>query len=217
MTEDAESSRAAIEPRVAAEFPGLELRWIAVAAQNGPSTPALRQRLRMLSDRYRGARVVAMRTQPIAHAYRAFYRQTGLDPDVTRIPSEQAALTRLLDGGFLSRDLVSDALLIALVETGVPVWALDAAHADPATLTIRAARAGERIAGPGGVPVAAGRLVVADAARIHGLLFGGLEHGPRPRTRELVLFSIGVDGVPSIFLEEALWLAASCVQRRDPG
>ncbi len=219
MTEDAESTLGLIEPRVAAEFPGLELRWTAVAARTAPSTPAVRQRLRTLSDRYRGARVVAMRTQPIAHAYRAFYRQTGLDPDVTRIPSEQAALNRLLDGGFLSRDLLSDALLIAVVETGVPVWALDAAQVDTVTLAVRTAREGERTAGREGVPVAAGRLVVADAASVHGLLFGALArvHAPGPRTRELVLFSVGVDGVPSIYLEEALWLAGTCIQRMDPG
>ena len=35
-----------------------------------------------------------MRTKPIPQAYRAFFRQIGLDPDVDRIPSEEAARRR---------------------------------------------------------------------------------------------------------------------------
>ena len=94
--------------------------------------------MRELSDRYRGAGVVAMRTQPIPHAYRTFFRQVGVDPDAARIPSEAAAVGRLLKGGFEARDAVADALLIALVETGVPVWALDADVVDCGSLGIRA-------------------------------------------------------------------------------
>ena len=69
----------------------------------------------MLSNRLGGASVVAMRTQPIPHAYRAFFRHIGLDPDASRIPSEEAAVARLLQGGFRSNDLISDALLVALL------------------------------------------------------------------------------------------------------
>lgn len=191
-----------IEPRLAAEFPGLELRWTALTTRGGPSPPELRARLHELADRGRGARVVTMRTQPVAHAYRAFYRHTGLDPDVTRIPSEQAALARLLEGGFRSRGLIPDALLIALVETGVPVWALRARTTQPESLTIRLSRADE--------PLGEGRLVIADTRRVHGPLFGAPdpEVAARGRDRDLVLVSVGVDGVPVIFLEEALWLCA---------
>jgi len=194
----------AVEPRLAAEFPGLELRWTAVSTRGGPSPPELRARLRELADRGRGARVVAMRTQPVAHAYRAFYRHTGLDPDVTRIPSEQAALRRLLDGGFRSQGRIPDALLVALVETGVPVWALRAQATQPESLTIRLSRRGE---GP------EGRLIIADAQRVHGPLFGTPDPdvAARGRDRELVLVCAGVDGVPTIFLEEALWLCTEAL------
>lgn len=191
-----------VEPRLATEFPGLGLRWTALSTRGGTSPPELRARLRALADRGRGARVAAMRTQPVAHAYRAFYRHTGLDPDVTRIPSEQAALRRLLDGGFRSEGLIPDALLVALVETGVPVWALRAQATEPESLTIRLSRPGEA---PG-----EGRMVIADARRLHGPLFGAPnpEVAARRRDRDLVLLCAGVDGVPTIFLEEALWLAA---------
>src|SRR2546421_12766674 len=104
-----------IEPRLHAEFPGLKLDWLTVPVSTRNSPPEVKYRLRGLSNRYRGGSVVGMRTQPIAHAYRAFFRQVGMDPDDTRIPSEQAAVSRLLLGGFRSRDLIEDALLIALI------------------------------------------------------------------------------------------------------
>ena len=127
------------------------------------SSREVARRLRDLSDRYRGAGVVAMRTQPIPHAYRAFFRQVGVDPDAARIPSEAAAVGRLLHGRFESRDALADALLIALVETGVPVWALDAGIADADSLGIRVAVAGDRLGARGArFPLAAGQLVVAD-------------------------------------------------------
>ena len=59
-------------------------------------------------------------------AYRVFFRHIGLDPDEHRTPVEALALERLKAGGFRSRSLLDDALTIAVMETGVPVWALDA-------------------------------------------------------------------------------------------
>ena len=199
-----------IAPGLRAEFPGLRLYWIALDARPRASPPDLRRRLGELSDRYRGAGVVAMRTQPIPHAYRAFFRQVGVDPDAARIPSEEAAVRRLIQGGFESRDMLQDALLIALVETGVPVGALDRRSVDVGSLEIRLAVAGDRLGGAGGgSPLTAGQLIVADASRVHATLFGSPapEHAPGPRTRRLVLFAVAVDGVPAIHAEEALWLA----------
>jgi DNA/RNA-binding domain of Phe-tRNA-synthetase-like protein len=197
-----------VDPDVHAEFPGLRLSWTTVDARLRSSPRVVRQRLRALSNRYHGASVVAMRTQPIPHAYRAFFRQIGLDPDATRIPSEEAAVGRLMHGGFRSTDLVSDALLVALLETGVPVWALDADLVDATGLGIRTTAEGEPF-GVDGHPLPAGRLVVADSARIHSLLFGTIAqgHGVTQQTRRLALYSVAVDGVPSIHIEEALWMA----------
>ena len=196
-----------VEPSVQTEFPGLGLRWITVEGHVQPSPRSVKLRLRGLSNRYRGASVIAMRTQPIPHAYRAFYRQVGLDPDASRIPSEEAAVARLLQGGFRSQDLVSDALLIALVETGVPVWALDADQLDATGLGIRTTAAGERF-GRGEHRLPEGRLAVADPQRVQALLFGAIAPGQEigPKTRRLVLFAVGVDGVPDIHVEEALWM-----------
>lgn len=197
-----------VEPGLRAEFPGLTLRWLTVQGRPGPSPRELKRRLRALSNRYRGATVVAMRTHPIPHAYRVFFRHIGLDPDVSRVPSEEAAVSRLLHGQLRSRDLIADALLIALVETGVPVWAIDADLVDAGGLGIRASVEGETLGSlKSGGPLASGRLVVADARCVHAVLFGELApgHGPGPRTTRLALFAVGVDGVPAIHMEEALW------------
>ena len=67
---------------------------------------------------------------PVPWAYRVFFRHIGLDPDVTRTPIESAALERLIRGGWRSENLLDDALTIALIETGVPLWALDAGHVE---------------------------------------------------------------------------------------
>ncbi len=205
-----------LESKLREEFPGLRLLWTGVDARVRASVPAVRRRLRELSDRYRGAGVVAMRTQPIPHAYRTFFRQVGVDPDAARIPSEAAAVGRLLKGGFETRDALADALLVALVETGVPVWALDASVVDSGSLGIRLSLSGDRVGSDpaGGVALPEGQLVVADALTVHASLFGAPApgHAPGPQTRRIVLFAVGVDGVPAIHVEEALWVASDVVK-----
>jgi hypothetical protein len=201
--------RGAIDPAVAAELPGLRLDWLEITVPPGltsarsRSRPSLVQRLRTLSDRYRGATVVAMRTHPIPRAYRTFYRQIGLDPDVDRIPSERAATARLLQGGFQPTDVISDACLVAVIETGVPVWALDVAAVDPTPPGLGIGVADEREAPPGS-------LVVRDRRSAHAPLFGTPlpGHEPGPSVATVVLYALGVAGVPQIHIDEALWLAA---------
>jgi DNA/RNA-binding domain of Phe-tRNA-synthetase-like protein len=206
-----------IAPELTAEFPGLRLHWTEVEAHVRASPRDLRRRLRELSDRVAGAGVVAMRTQPIPHAYRAFYRQVGLDPDAARIPSEEAAVRRLLQGSFQSRDTLQDALLIGLVETGVPVWALDAHRVALDSLGIRTARSGERLgSAPDGLSLVGGQLVVADASCVHAGLFGdpapGHAPGPGPGTQRIVLYAVAVEGVPAIHVEEALWVCTDVLE-----
>jgi DNA/RNA-binding domain of Phe-tRNA-synthetase-like protein len=204
-----------VAPELRAEFPGLRLLWLTVASGLRASPREVKRRLRELSSRYRGEHVIAMRTQPIPHAYRVFYRQIGLDPDVTRIPSEAAAVDRLMHGGFKSRTLIDDACLIALIETGVPVWSLDADHLDAGGLGIRPTVKGDHLGtGEYSTELPTGRLAVADPARVHALLFEPVAPGHRVgrRTERVALFAIGVDGVPTIHLEEALWIAVEAAR-----
>ncbi len=220
MREEVELAAAAgfIAPELAAEFPGLRLDWVTVTPRARRSPREIKSRLRDLSSRWRGTNVVAMRTQPIPHAYRTFFRQIGLDPDVNRIPSERAGLNRLLHGHFQSRNLIDDARLIALVETGVPVWALDADLVDPAGLGIRQTVEGDLLgSGEQAHFLPPGRLAVADPRCVHALLFDpGVAPGHKagPHTERVALFTVGVDGVPAIHIEEALWV---CVEALNSG
>jgi DNA/RNA-binding domain of Phe-tRNA-synthetase-like protein len=211
-----------VAPELEAEFPGLRLWWTAIEVRAGPAPRELRRRLRALSDRVAGAGVVAMRTRPIPHAYRVFFRQVGLDPDAARIPSEEAAVRRLLQGRFHSRGLLADARLIALIETGVPVWALDAGLVAADSLEIRTSVSGERLGGGafgGGVLLPAGQLVVADALRVHAMLFGEPAPGYAPGRgdRRIVLYAVAVEGVPAIHVEEALWICTDALGAGEAG
>jgi DNA/RNA-binding domain of Phe-tRNA-synthetase-like protein len=154
-----------------------------------------------------------MRREPVPAAYRVFFRHVGLDPDVQRTPIEEAALDRLLQGGFTSRGMLDDALLIAVVETGVPVWALDADRVD-GPLGLRGAQAGERLGeGEYAPDLAPGRLVVADASAPVAVLFGDVAPSRQPgrETKLLRLFTVAVPGVPALHVEEALFGCADAL------
>jgi DNA/RNA-binding domain of Phe-tRNA-synthetase-like protein len=196
-----------VDAEVADEFPELRLFELAVDARPGRTPRSVQERLRYLSSRFRGAQAVAQRQQPVPWAYRVFYRHVGLDPDADRTPAEAAMLDRLMHGGFKSDNLLDDALLVALVETGVPIWALDAAKVD-GPLGVRVAEAGEHLGRGEAAPlVPVGRLVVADARSPLAVLFGELApgHGVTGDTASMRLFSVQVAGVPAIHVEEALF------------
>ena len=196
-----------VDAEVADEFPELRLFELAVDARPGRTPRSVQERLRYLSSRFRGPQAVAQRQQPVPWAYRVFYRHVGLDPDADRTPAEAAMLDRLMHGGFKSDNLLDDALLVALVETGVPIWALDAAKVD-GTLGVRVAEEGEHLGrAEAAPPVPAGRLVVADARSPLAVLFGELApgHGVTGDTASMRLFSVQVAGVPAIHVEEALF------------
>jgi DNA/RNA-binding domain of Phe-tRNA-synthetase-like protein len=210
---DLEPEEGWIDHELAAEFPGLRLHTVAVDARPGRSPRALKTQLRLLSDRFHGAQAITMRNAPVPHAYRVFFRGVGMDPDATRTPIEAAALERLRHGGFQAHNLVDDSLLIALVETGVPIWALDDAALD-GPLGIRPAAGTERLGTGDLAPdLAPGRLVVADAERAVAELFGTVaaSHVPTRDTTRIRLFSIQVAGVPAIHVEEAIWLCVSAL------
>ncbi|HYM55663.1 MAG TPA: hypothetical protein VES97_09885 [Solirubrobacteraceae bacterium] len=220
-SEEAEPALGWCAREVEEELPGLRL-LIAEAqvarkgSLTGPSPPDVQGRLRELSSRFRGARAVGIRREPVPAAYRVFFRHIGLDPDVVRTPIEAAVLERMLRGGFLTGGLLEDVLLIALLDTGVPVWALDAESLD-GPLGIRPSREGERLGRSSDGPLLAeGRLVVADASAALATLFGEVAPGHRPaaRGRRLALFAVQVAGVPALYAEEALWTCRAALAQR---
>jgi hypothetical protein len=208
-----------LEAELERELPGLCLRFCELAVgRSGPLTgdspTDIAARLGELSSRIRGARAIGIRSEPVPSAYRVFFHQVGLDPDVQRTPGEAAVLERMLRGGFLSGGMLDDVLLIALMDTGVPVWALDSATLD-GPLGIRSSNEGEPLGrSPGEPALPGGRLVVADASVALAPLFGDCApaHRPGPGTRRLTLFALQVPGVPGLYVEEALWGSASALE-----
>jgi DNA/RNA-binding domain of Phe-tRNA-synthetase-like protein len=196
-----------VEPELADEFPQLGLVHARVDVHPGPSPREVRQRLRMLADRYTGGKVVHMRQDPVPWAYRVFSRQVGIDPDTDRTPVEGVALRRLKHGGLRSENVVDDALTIAIAETGVPLIALDAERVS-GSLGLRLARSGETLGEER--PLSARQLVVADDERPVAVVLGEVSRhaGVTPGTDQMILCALGVKGVPRISLEEALWCAA---------
>lgn len=191
----------AVDPEVAAEHPGLRVWTARAPGRLGRTPPELRERLRLLADRYRGAQALALRTRPVPWAYRVLFRHLGLDPDETRTPVEALVVERMLHGGFAAHGLPEDALAIATLETGVPVWAADAD------------RVGELRLGPD----AGGRLVLADADGPVSVLFEppAAERAPSRSTRALLLIAVQAPGVEDLLVTEAVWTAAAAMPTID--
>jgi DNA/RNA-binding domain of Phe-tRNA-synthetase-like protein len=202
-----ELSEGWVEAELAEEFPQLGIVHAPLEARSGRSPVEVKERLRELANRYTGGRVIHMRQDAVPWAYRVFARQVGLDPDTDRTPVEAIALERLRHGGLKSENLLDDALTIAICETGVPVFALDAdkVEGEPG---LRLSRPGERLAGVR--PLSARQIVVADDLRPVAIVLGEVSHeaGVTPETERMVLCALRVKGVPEIALEEALWTTA---------
>jgi DNA/RNA-binding domain of Phe-tRNA-synthetase-like protein len=203
-----------IEAELAEEFPQLGVVHAPLAARPGRSPVEVKERLRQLANRYTGGRVIHMRQDAVPWAYRVFARQVGIDPDTDRTPVEAIALERLRHGGFKSQNMVDDALTIAIAETGVPVFALDAdrVEGEPG---LRLSRPGERLAGVR--PLPARQIVVADDARPVAVVLGEVSHeaGVIRDTERMLLCALRVKGVPPIAVEEALWTAAEVMVGAD--
>jgi DNA/RNA-binding domain of Phe-tRNA-synthetase-like protein len=221
---DAQPTIGWVAPEIGEAFPELRLLATEVAFEHdvslhSGSPPALKERLRELSNRWAGAQAIMVRRQAVPAAYRVFYRHIGLDPDVQRTPLEQAVMRRLLDGGFLPRGVLDDVLLLSLIDTGVAVWALDALTLD-GPLGIRSSQAGEPLGRDAqGPALHGGQLVVADASAALALLFGepAPAHRAHASSRRLTLFSLQVAGVSTLHVEEALWSAGTTLESLGRG
>ncbi len=93
-------SRGRARAALAEAAAGSEVEVGRAGSLTGASPPDIQQRLRERSSRFRGARAVGIRLEPVPAAYRVFFRHIGLDPDVVRTPIETAVLERMIRGGF---------------------------------------------------------------------------------------------------------------------
>jgi DNA/RNA-binding domain of Phe-tRNA-synthetase-like protein len=194
---------------VEADFPGLRADWLGCACSDHRCDRGVGERLALLASRLNGRQALELRQQQVPAAYRSFFRQVGLDPDQQLTPIEQAVLGRLLSGGNLPQDRISDALLLALLETSVPVFAFDAAIVSP-PIEIRGAGLDEELEG---VALEPGSLILADSQRPLCQLFSP----PQPplaagaESDQLLLVAILVPDVSAIAGDEALTIAAEAI------
>lgn len=177
----------------------MERPAVVPGARTRPVRRRLAARLADIDTRVDAARAAATRTHPVPGAYRALARQVGIDPDADGLPLEALLHDRLLRGAFHSTGPVPDACAIALLETGVPVWALEASEvAGPLRLVV---------VEDGGIGVGDGRRLLAP------LLGPPLEEvAAEPTALEVVLFAVVAPGVPRGTVREALWTAAHALE-----
>lgn len=206
MTAPLSTQRGTIALDLSDEFDDLELLYIAAEGGEQRTPRELKQTVREVTDRFRVAHAPALRYKRTPSAYRAFYRQLGVDPDVVRSPLDVALLDRLRQGRFRPRGLVHDSMLMASIETQVPLWALDGSD-HVGGLGIRGAEDGETL---GGDLLANGRLVIADSLRPRAALLHPVpeESAVTKKSQVTVVFCLRVPGVPRYVIEEALHLCA---------
>ena len=204
-----------VEGELAEELPGLGLWSTRVQARSGRTPHSVRDRLRVMAGRITGGHVVHMRQDPVPWAYRVLWRKVGLDPDVDRPPAEAIAVERLRSGTLESRNLLDDALVIATLETGVPVMAFDADRVG-AELGLRTTERGESL-GTSGRALSSRQIVVADREHVLATLDGDVapDRGVTAATTAMVLTALAANGVPLIAVEEALWTVAEILQAED--
>ena len=202
-------------PRAGAEFPELRLVLGASRRRPGARTPsALRERLALLADRFRGAQAVTLRREPVPHAYRVFFRHVGLDPDAQRTPVEAAALERL-------RAAAASPRAGCWTTRCSSRWSRPACRCGRSTtraldgpLGLRGARAG-RAAGRGRVrrrPRARARSWSPTPRGPVAVLFGDVAPEPRAPARDSARCGCSPSrspGVPALHVEEALF---GCVE-----
>jgi hypothetical protein len=118
-----EAIRGSVSEELAAELPGIGILWIPVEGGARPDSLGLQLELDHAADRITGATAVLATTEPIAAHYRALRAQLGMDPDSGSGTLESIVRRRLLEGGFRPNGIPGDALALATLETGVPLWA----------------------------------------------------------------------------------------------
>lgn len=193
--------RAPVLGSLRAELPELALWTAEVDARPAKSPESVLGRLEALGTRVSAAEATGARRESTPWAYRVLARQLGDDDTAAAGLIEQLALRPAEPADLATAGLPQDALLIAVLETGVPLLAFDADRLE-GELALRRARAGEPLGREGSV-------VVADRERPLAVLLGEHAEGAAvgKGTRRIALAAIQAKGVGNLAVEEALWTA----------
>jgi len=148
----------------------------------------------------------ALKNDPIVRAYRDFYWRLGIDPTKTR-PASEALVRRALRGRVPLINNVVDAGNAASMETLVPIglYDLDRVKGD---VELRFARENELFLPIGGKPeyLSSNSIVLADEEKVLHVF----PHRDsqltmiRDITKNVLVISCGVPGVPESLIEDAL-------------
>ncbi|HEX2161486.1 MAG TPA: phenylalanine--tRNA ligase beta subunit-related protein [Thermoleophilaceae bacterium] len=202
-----------IAPELAEEFPGLDVYWLTVDARPGRTPRPVRERMNALAGRITGAHVVQSRQDSVPWSYRVLWRRLGVDPDTDRTPVEALMVERLEHGGLPSRGLPNDAVVVATLETGVPIVVADAAKLSGSP-GLRPATTGETVGGPEGT-LRHGEVVYADEqaplARLDGQVAAA--RAVDDDTTAMAVWALAAAAVSQLEIEEALWTAAGMLGR----
>ena len=202
-----------VDERLAADHPGVGVQWTTVEARPVRTPPEIRDRMRDLADRFSGGKVVQARQDEVPWAYRVLWRRLGVDPDTDRTPIERLMLERLEAGGLPSHGMPTDAVVVATLETGVPVCVFDADTIE-GRLGLRPASTGESIRRVAGNELRAGEIVYADERRPVARLTGDVapDCAPSDRTKTMLVCALAAASVPQMTLDEALWTASGLLE-----
>jgi len=204
-----------VAAELADEFPGLAVYSLAVDACPAKTPDAVRQQMRELAGRITGAKVVQSRQDTVPWSYRVLWRRLGVDPDSDRTPVESLMVQRLEHGGLPSRGMPNDAIVVATLETGVPIVVADAAKVvgEPG---LRPAAAGESLGGAEET-LRTGEVIYADErgplARLDGEV--AADHAVADETTAMLVCALAAPAVSQIEIDEALWIAAELLEAAD--
>jgi len=200
-----------IDPQLADEFPGLALICLRLDARKGRTPAPIKRRMRELAGRISGATVVQARQDEVPWAYRVLWRRLGLDPDSDRTPVERLMVERLEHGGIPSHGMPNDAIVLATLETGIPVVVVDASKVGERP-GLRPARSGESV--DNDTPLRPGEVVYADDDRPLARLTG--EVAPvcavDGDTTEMLVCALAAASVSQMAIDEALWMVADLLE-----
>jgi DNA/RNA-binding domain of Phe-tRNA-synthetase-like protein len=201
-----------VADELASEFPALGVYWLTVDARAAKTAKAVRERMRTLAGRISGATVVQSRQDSVPWSYRVLWRRLGVDPDTDRTPVEELMVQRLEHGGLPSRGMPADAVVVATLETGVPIVVADADKLSGSP-GLRPAVTGETLGGVEGM-LRAGEIVYADEhaplARLDGQIAN--DYAVDDDTTAMVVCALAAPAVSQIEIDEALWIAADLLE-----
>lgn len=149
-----------------------------------------------------------LRDDPVFRAYRDFFWRIGIDPTKTR-PAAEALIRKVLGGRPIPRiNTAVDAYNLASMTTCIALAAFDIGRLE-GDINMRFANTGERFLGIGmdePVTLAGGEIVMVDASGLVAIYpYRDAEYSKITlQTKDLMLVSCGVPGIPLDRLKEAV-------------